>query len=77
MMTKKLKDPNFQQNTKFCFVIQLIVSAQPQFLNVMLQKKTVDCVIPFFQKVGVPTLPKQKMAEAVEKLLAEFKLRIF
>ena len=35
-------------------------------------KKTVDCVIPFFQKAGVPTLPKQKMAEAVEKLLAEF-----
>ena len=40
----------------------------------MLQKKqkTVDCVIPFFQKAGVPILPKQKMAEAVEKLLAEF-----
>ena len=29
-------------------------------------------MIPFFQKAGVPTLPKQKMAEAVEKLLAEF-----
>ena len=38
----------------------------------MLQKKTVDCVIPLFQKAGVPTLPKQKMAEAVEKLLADF-----
>ena len=39
----------------------------------MLQKKkTVDCIIPFFQKAGVLTLPKQKMAEAVEKLLAEF-----
>ena len=35
-------------------------------------KKTVDCLIPFFQKAGVPTLPKQKMAEAVKKLLAEF-----
>ena len=35
-------------------------------------KKTVDCVIPFFQKAGVPTLSKQTMAEAVEKLLAEF-----
>ena len=32
------------------------------------KKKTVDCVIPFFQKAGVPTLSKQKMAEAVEKL---------
>ena len=38
----------------------------------MLKKKTVDCVIPLFQKAGVPTLPKQKMAEAVEKLLADF-----
>ena len=32
-------------------------------------------MIPFFQKAGVPTLPKQKMAEAVEKLFAN--LRIF
>ena len=44
-------------------------------------KKTVDCVIPFFQKPGVPTLPKQKRAEAVEKLLAEFenllKIKLF
>ena len=39
------------------------------------KKKTVDCVIPFFQKAGVPTLPTQKMAEAVEKLFAN--LRIF
>ena len=38
----------------------------------MLQKKTVDCVISFFQKANVLTLSKQKMAEAVEKLLAEF-----
>ena len=38
----------------------------------MSRKKTVDCVIPFFQKPGVPTLPMQKMAEAFEKLLAEF-----
>ena len=29
-------------------------------------------MIPFFQKAGLPTLPKQNMAEAVEKLLAEF-----
>ena len=28
-------------------------------------------MIPFFQKAGVPTLPKQTMAEAVKKLLAE------
>ena len=50
-----------------------MVSAQPQFLNMMLRKKkTVDFLISFFQKDGAPTLPKQKMAEAVEKLLAEF-----
>ena len=36
------------------------------------KKKTVVFVISFFQKDGAPTLPKQKMAEAVEKLLAEF-----
>ena len=29
-------------------------------------------MIPFFQKAGVPTLFNHKMAEAVEKLLAEF-----
>ena len=40
----------------------------------MLQKKQKNCnfVIPFFQKAGVPTLSKQKMTEAVEKLLVEF-----
>ena len=34
--------------------------------------ETVNVVIPFYEKAGIPTLHKQKMAEAVESLLAEF-----
>ena len=34
--------------------------------------KTVEAALPFFLKAGIPTLQKHKMAEAIEKLVAEF-----
>ena len=53
MMSKKLKDPNFQQNNKFCFAILLIGSAQITISKRILQKKKTNCRLRdtmFFKK---------------------------
>ena len=69
---KEFKGPKFptEHQVLLCYLAHRQCSIT--FSKRGASKKNVDCVIPFFQKAGLPTLPKQKMAEAVEKLLAEF-----